>query len=366
MDESFRIEGWLREHFPRHPHIYFGLSGATLLCEALRTQQRTCVVMPAFICPSISFVAARAGKRLIHIDADPLTMHPRMDQLEKCLAAQDESQTVVLIDHSFGYPFPGVSNLKRRFPGVLFIEDCARALGTRINGHLPGEESDWVLLSMYKTVAGSLNGGILLTKTALPLRAGRRVGPTLRERASTVRPLRLVYDFVKRGRPEFEARGGPRWAPSWEPAYGLPSRLCMERFASELAWLICRSSLRRLIAQDLTASLSQIDGVECIKVAEGCESAGHFVSFHLPKREARDAILTGLHKKGLFLSRTWDLLPVHYQCFSRTFPMGHTGADQLAGRIAHIPVNLFFSSQKRQQLVNELHDLTFECAGQAA
>jgi dTDP-4-amino-4,6-dideoxygalactose transaminase len=366
MKAGLLIEGWLREHFPRQPHIYFGLSGATLLSEALQSENRKVVVLSAFLCPSLSLMAQRAGKRTIHVDADPHTLLPDQGQLELCLSRQDPRDTVLLMDHSFGFPFSDLMGIRRRFPDLLVIEDCARALGAQIGGAFPGEYADWVLLSMYKTVRGSQNGGVLLTKNPVEMRNGGRASATLRERAATVPAFRLVYDFLKRARPEFAPRRGGLPAPEWTPAYGLPSEVCMGRFAEELRDFGLRAALRHAIADELSGSVSEIPGIESIRAAPGCRPAGQFVSFRMTSREARDSTLTRLHKRGLFLSRTWDLLPAHYGCFAGTFPWGNAGSRQLGETVAHIPVNLFLSGKARRTVMRTLGELCAARQGKAA
>lgn len=363
---AFRVEDWLLERFPRQPQIYFGISGAALLGEALESEKRSVVVLSAFMCPSISLMALRAGKRVIHVDADPVTLLPNPDLLDACLAQQKPADTVLLIDHSFGFPFSGLAAIKKRYPDLLVIEDCARALGARIAGRFPGEHADWVLLSMYKTIRGSQNGGVLLTRNPVPIRDSAMAPATLRERAAMVPPLRFVYDLLKRGRPEFDLRVAGQTAPEWTPAHGLPSALCLQRFAAELLDFERRELLRRRIADDLAGSLSGFSGIECVQPAPGCQSAGQFVSFRMPGRQLRDSVLTALHKKGLFLSRTWDLLPAHYHCFAGTFPWGYEGARRLGETIAHIPVNLFLSGKRGQTLVRALGELCSARARRAA
>jgi len=86
----------------------------------------------------------------------------------------------------------------------------------------------------------------------------------------------------------------------------------------------------------------------------------------MPNRQIRDSVLTMLHKKGLFLSRTWDLLPAHYLCFSGTFPWGHAGSRRLGETIAHVPVNLFLSAKRCRNLVRTLSELCSASAPRAA
>ncbi len=348
MQEFLRIRDWLREHFPQHPHIYPGVSGATLLHEALKTQTRTSVVMPAFICPSLSEMAARAGKQVVHIDADPLTLHPDMARLVTHLARQNASETVLLIDHSFGYPLPGLASLRQMFPRLLIIEDCARALGAKICGQFPGRHADWLLLSMYKTILGSRNGAILLTREPIALTDGRSMRATAREWAATIPPFRWIHDSWKRRHPDFGPRRNGLLSPDWTPEYGIPSDLCVARFGAELQHFEARASARASFAGELTDGLSQIPSIECVQIASGCQSAHHFVSFTLRKEGGRDRMLTGLHRKGFFLYRTWDIVPAHYHGFS------------LAEHIVHVPVNLFLNSRQRDRLVPAIRTLVLE------
>jgi dTDP-4-amino-4,6-dideoxygalactose transaminase len=357
-----RAEGWLRERFPHHRYIYFGVSGTTMLHDALKSHFRTWVVLPGFLCPNISAAAACAGKQLIHIDADRRTELPDMTQLLSSLASRDASDTALLIDHSFGYPFPAVARLRREFPKLLIIEDLARALGARIKGQYPGEHSDWILFSMYKTVPGSSNGAVLLSNAPLPISHGRRVPTTLRERVARMEPLRSIYRVLQRGTSEgFRSRLGQLELrfPDWSPTYGFPNDLCLSRFAIELMKLDNQMPIRTAIAEELTDSLSEA-GVDCIKVAEGCQSAGHFVSFAVRQQHGRDEVLTRLSKKGLPMGRSWDIVAAHYRSFQETFPAGHSNSEYLAEHMAHIRVSLYPRTKHRQRLVSELRKLAAE------
>ena len=351
------ICAWLRERFPRQPYIYFGLSGATLLHEALKSTWRGSVVLPAFICPSISAMAAGARKGLIHVEADQSTLLPDPRRLDQCVADQDPSDTVVLIDHSFGYPFTGVADLRRNNRNLLIIEDCARSLGVTIGNRHPGEHSDWVLLSMYKTVLGSRNGAILLSKEPLPLRDGRRVRAGLRERAAGNRALRSAYDLWRRRHPLTGRDSAGLQSPGWIPQYGLPGDLCMRRFEDEILHFEKRASSDSVIAGELRDSLEQMDGIEPVRSMAGGRPADHFVSFRIVDAERRRHIVRALHRQGLFLSITWDLVPAHYACYAGTFPGGSTVSRDLAGQILHIPVRSFQDKGKRSRLIRLLRDL---------
>jgi hypothetical protein len=61
-------------------------------------------------------------------------------------------------------------------------------------------------------------------------------------------------------------------------------------------------------------------------------------------------LLTHLHRRGLFLLRTWDMVPPFFRCFSDTFPYGAAGSRFLADHVAQIPVHRFVSARERDRL----------------
>jgi dTDP-4-amino-4,6-dideoxygalactose transaminase len=349
-----RVEGWMKEHFPRHPHIYFGLSGTALLLEVFQRQPRSTVVLPAFFCPNISTAALMAGKRVMHIDADRRTQLPDVAQLERCLASVNEADTILLIDHSFGYPFIHLSDLRRRFPKLLIIEDCARALGVESGA------SDFILFSMYKTTAGSSNGAVLASAIPLGIEPWPGSRPSARERVANLAPLRYAYHLLQRIQcSEFRSRAGQvnTDVPPWTPQYGMPHQLCSARFFSELDNIQTQTSTRRAIADEIIDGLSG-SGIECIKPAEGHQTAGHFLSVRVGQQSTRDLALTRLRKKSLSVARTWDIIPAHFRCFENTFPFGCANSKHLAEQMIHVRLAEFRGAKQRRSLIDELRAVT--------
>ncbi len=298
------------------------------------------------MCPSISAMGIAAGKSLAHAEVDPNTLHPDAAELGR-------DGAIVLADHAFGYPFAAISELRRQFPKALIIEDCARALGVRIAGEMPGQFSDWILFSMYKTVRGSRNGAVLLSNSALAIPAATNRGAvTLKERAGTFGPARFFYHKILSRRARFEQR--PAGAePAFEVQRGLPSELCAKRFAAELKGLDALSRMRGEIAEELTEGLEGIEGIRVVKAPAGSQSAGHFVSFAVNKG-SRDQLITRLYRQGLFVIRTWDIVPGNYKSLRSTFTSPPAASKELAARMAHIPADYFLKATQRRRLLNAL------------
>jgi dTDP-4-amino-4,6-dideoxygalactose transaminase len=344
----------MKEHFPRHPHIYFGLSGTALLLEVFQRQPRSTVVLPAFFCPNISAAALMAGKRVMHIDADRRTQLPDVAQLEMCLASVNDADTILLIDHSFGYPFIHLSDLRRRFPKLLIIEDCARALGVEAG------DSDFILFSMYKTTAGSSGGAVLASGIPLGIQPWPESRPSARERVANITPLRYAYHLLQRARcAEFRSRAGQANTdvPPWTPQHGLPNELCSARFFSELNNIPAHAATRRAIADEIIDGLSG-SGIECIKPIAGHQTAGHFLSVRVGQQSTRDLALTRLCKQSLSVARTWDIIPAHFQCFENTFPLGCANSKHLAEQMIHVRLAEFRGAKQRRRLIEELRAVT--------
>ena len=77
----------------------------------------------------------------------------------------------------------------------------------------------------------------------------------------------------------------------------------------------------------------------------------------------RNELLTDLHRRGLFLLRTWDVVPAFFERFSGAFPFGSSASVFLADHIGHIPVGRFIKAGPRQRLAKGVRE--FARAGHA-
>ncbi len=356
MDQGLfsKLGDWLRATFPGFQY-HVGLSGSTMLSDAIRLEPRQTVVLPAFICCDLSAMAKAVGKRVVHLDVDCRTMHIDPDQLEHCLSSEDPLDTILLIDHTFGNPFPLLDAVRQKYPGLLIVEDAVRALGARIADEPVGRHSDWLLLSMYKTVPGSQNGAVLLTRNPMTLNTGPAAATTLRERTATMDVCRWPYEFFKRLSPRYPPPRLDRDRPHWSPVYGVPSDLCLQRFLAEATNLKRNLPARIAIHNNLIEHLSAFRALRIVKIADDCSPGADFLSFVVCVAP-RDGLLAHLHRKGLFLLRTWDMVPAFYRSFSGTFPFGSASSEFLARHIAHIQLCQFESNIKRDRLVRAIRE----------
>lgn len=352
-----RLLEWCRAAYPELPHVYAGESGTGLLFHALRQERRSTVVLPAFITPQLSAMVRMAGKRLIHIDVDPRTLHPIPTLLDDCLKGLASEDTVVLLDHPMGYPLAWIAGVRRRYPGVLVIENCARALGGQIDGSSVGREGDWTLLSLYKTTPLNSSGALLLTRSPYRIEPGPPAPLTLRQRAAMFPFAQSLYSRTaalrgrRRAAPEYGKTEDTLEAPHWTPEICAPDALCQSRFLREAGRAARLREQRAEAAYALRRMLTEAGPtVTFVRALPRAKPATHFLTFLVPEEVDRDALLTALAADGLPLRRLWHDVPAQFSCFDDTFPFGSAGALQLADRVVHIPLADYTSPTRQEGL----------------
>lgn len=347
-------DGRIRDEYPEYSCRHWGRSGWTLLHEALPHLPRKTFVVPGFMCPDLAAAVMGAGKQAIHIDSDQRTLHYEPGRLEEFLRQCDQADTVLLVDHTFGYPFCGISALRDRYPKLFIIEDCARALGSIVNGRPVGHEGDWTLLSLYKIVPGNDHGSVLLAGEQYPMRPGPVPGVTLRQRVAMFKPARAVYERLKRRRGDYPATRRDKIMPQWEAQFGTPNQLCLRRFAGYAQRLEDHVAQCRQAALSIRSALAGLDHVDFINEVAAGRSNAAFLSFVVSNGALRNELLARLHRRGVFLLRTWDSIPAFFQSLAATFPYGDSGSRRLADCVVHIPVWTFLNPRRLRSLVEEL------------
>jgi dTDP-4-amino-4,6-dideoxygalactose transaminase len=357
MKVPTRLLQWLEAAYPEFPHVYWGVSGAALLFDALKQEGRRKIIVPGFICPEIPAMALATGMEVVVVDVNPLTLHMPVESIEKCVADSSDTDTVLLVDHTFGYPFTGLPGIRHSHPNLLLIEDCARALGSRINGQPVGYTGDWVLLSMYKTTPGNNHGAILLTRSPYKMSSGPSPKTTWRQRISTNQTLRMLYEWARKSRPDFGETKRDVKSLNWVPTFGMPNQLCLTRFEQSVMRLEDDLRFRRRVADKIQSELGKIAGIRCVQAGAGCDPASYFLSFTVALGTDRNRLLTALHRRGLFLLRTWDSVPAYFQSFRPALRFGAEGSVFLAGHVAHVPIVRFGAPSRQDLLTRSLSEL---------
>lgn len=153
-----RLEKEIKQYF-RTENVLLTSSGRDALYQIIRRVPKSKVLVPAYTCDVVVDACLLAGKEVVfsHIDGDNLNMREPYDI---------DEDTIVIATHQYGNPCD-IEHIRDicTFKKALLIEDCAGALGLRINGKLAGSFGDYAFFSMNssKLITAPAVGGFVLS-----------------------------------------------------------------------------------------------------------------------------------------------------------------------------------------------------------
>jgi len=147
------------------PHVFGVASGRSafqLALESLGLEKGKEIIFPAFTFPVMPMVAKMLGYKPVFCDVDPVTFNSGPKQIAPLI---NERTGAVLATHLFGQPClirEIVELVKKR--NIRLMEDCAHALGVRVDGRSVGTFGD---IGIYSFAEGKnmpcFGGGAIAT-----------------------------------------------------------------------------------------------------------------------------------------------------------------------------------------------------------
>ena len=269
-----------------------------------------------------------AGATPVLVDVDPRTLTLAPEALE---AAVTDRTRAVLPVHLYGgaADLPAIRDFANRF-GLLVIEDCAQAHGTRIDGEHVGASADAAAFSFYptKNLAALGDGGGVVTSR-----------PEVREKLVWLRQY------------------GWR-TPQVSETLGWNSRLDELQAAVlrvKLAHLPGLIGTRREAAKAYASALSA-DEVALPEASRGVEHSYHL---YVVRTRFRDELSEHLRGHGVGSAIHYPM-PVHRQpgyaplCISR--PMPET--DRAVSEVLSLPLYSTISPEAIDQVVSRVNSFT--------
>lgn len=120
------------------------------------------VIVPALTWSTTIWPIVQIGAIPVFVDSDPNTLQMRVDQIE---AAISDRTIAICVPHIMGnaVPMKEITALAKKYD-LWVIEDTCEALGTKHNGHLVGNFSDFSTFSFYFSHhITTIEGGMILT-----------------------------------------------------------------------------------------------------------------------------------------------------------------------------------------------------------
>ncbi len=142
-------------------------SGRSALYHILAYLPQHKVIVPAYTCDVVVEAATLAGKELVFAHVDRVTLNMRE-------LPEIDSDSIVIATHQYGFPCDIkaiCAECKKK--GAVVIEDCAGALGTKVEGQMAGTFGDFAIFSFNasKLINAPSSGGFLIAKNEGDLKA---------------------------------------------------------------------------------------------------------------------------------------------------------------------------------------------------
>lgn len=299
-------------------------AGMHLLYFALGIGPGDEVIVPAQTHVATAHAVELTGARAVFVDSDLTTGNIAIDRIEAAISPRTRAIAVV---HYLGVPvdMPPVVEIARCH-GLFLLEDCALALGARLDGRHVGLHGDAGVFSFYPVKhLTTAEGGMVITRDAELAKKLSQLKAFGVDRSHDQRQTPGLYDA---------------------PALGFNYRM------SELHAAIGIEQLKKLPAflrqrqanfQQLSARLSAIAGLRILPqpIDERRHSSHYCLNLQLSDslRPQRPAIMAGLARRGIGCSIYYPH-PVPRMSYYRTTYGDHSAHYPNAARISDAGIAL--------------------------
>ncbi|MCP4650961.1 MAG: hypothetical protein GY853_12915 [PVC group bacterium] len=133
------------------PYLFFANSATACLYsffKGLNDQSgKDEVILPAYTASTLVVAIQKAGLKPVLCDISLDDFNLNADLLKQVVT---EKTLAIIGVHMFGIVDTALADIKKQFPEVIIIEDCAQAMGSKINGEFVGRMSDVSLFSFNR------------------------------------------------------------------------------------------------------------------------------------------------------------------------------------------------------------------------
>ncbi|MHC4128106.1 MAG: DegT/DnrJ/EryC1/StrS family aminotransferase [Planctomycetota bacterium] len=302
------------------------------------------VIVPALTHVGTAHAVELCGARCVFVDAEPHTGNLDLDRVE---AAVTDSTRAISVVHFLGMPVDMVRVVAfARRHGLFVVEDCALALGSKLDGRHVGLHGDAGCFSFYPVKhVTTAEGGMLITRRAdLAADAARRRAFGIDRNVVADRPVPGEYDVTHLGHNyrlnEIAA------------ALGLTQ---MQRLAAFLA-------ARRANHDALSAGLRELDEVRVLegpggRFASACYCLGLVLEGTLGSR--RQAVVAELKARGVGTSVYYPRPVPHLSYYSGRYGIADNSypvARRLSARSIALPVGPHLEPEDLPYIIASVKD----------
>jgi perosamine synthetase len=143
-----------------------GRAGVLAALSSLQLRPGARIGVPLFCCPIVFKAIVSAGCKVRFLDVDPATFCLSKEDL---IAKKGELDALIVV-HMFGN-ICDIPELQKAAPGLPIIEDCAQALGSKLNGQPAGSFGDVAIFSFRSGKYLSVGEGAVVYSRSAEIRS---------------------------------------------------------------------------------------------------------------------------------------------------------------------------------------------------
>lgn len=352
---SSRLQAAIGAHtqLPRAWPICSGRAAMTLVLAAMKEEAaagRNEVIVPAYTCYSVPAAIIRAGLQPRLCDVDPVTLNPRLDDLQRF----DSRRVLAVISANlYGVPndLPALEAAAASM-GAFMLDDSAQSLGARMAGRAVGTFGDIGLYSFDKGKnITTLQGGALVARAGALTHAVERHYLQL-PAAGLLDTLVLMAKlpiYAALLRPALY--GGVRKLPF----LGLGRTMYEERYpisrlSTMLGGLAARmferlhelNRIRVSNATQMAAALADIAGLRTVQISPNAEPVYARFPLLVADAQRRESLLAAFDRNGIGATASYPLALCDVPEVARVLPADDRdmrGARQVANTIVTLPTH---------------------------
>jgi len=353
-----------------------GTAGLYLICENLKNllKNRTAVIIPAYICPSVPWAIAKAGLKVRVCDINRQDFNFNLGELED-LCRKNEDILAIVATHLAGIPVdldPVAAIAKKH--GIFLVEDCAQSLGAFYKGKKAGTLSDFSFFSLARGKGLTIyeGGAVVCNKKEYSAGLQQKIEQIVKDRplAELLKILELLgygvfyrpqlFWFVSklpelfwtlrdeelRAQLEYFSRDFPvQNVSGFRKSVG---HACFPRLEAEI-------NSQRQKAFEYMEGLKDVQGVTVLKEATGDRATYPFVTLIFDEEGRRNKTLKILGSSGLGVSELYMSAIIDYPSLKDVVPAADCpGARYLASRQATLSTSTFLRKRDLDLILKDL------------
>lgn len=141
----------------------FGRTGLYAIAKSIKKDSELDnIIIPGFSCVVVRNSLVSAGFKVKYADVNKTTFAPDLEHIQEVI---DKNTKAIVIQHVFGQIANNIDEIKKEYPSIIIIEDCAHTIESKfLDNSYIGTKGDYSFFSFEQSKPiSSFEGGIVVT-----------------------------------------------------------------------------------------------------------------------------------------------------------------------------------------------------------